>query len=614
MPIRVIRKKSGKSTSIQSKTRQVIQTERGELYQIVETTAAQDPNAFNGKIQGNDLIVERSHDGTTIVFKDCLNNCAPSSTAHNATVDAADSPCAVYLGEHSPILLTDLVTSTDTAATASSHTGMWIKIAGGALLLGGIGVAVGGGGGGDDNHSSHLMPPTVKLTNDTGTSNSDNITNDAHLTTSEIPSGVTRVYRIDGGEPVSNYSPIISSEDGVTHTIVVVDTDAAGNTASSSITFTLDNVAPSEHLSLTLNNDSGVSDSDFITNAHAITLWSDDGSSKDKYLIIDGDQNHAIAADAVDLSTLADGTHTFQAFVSDVAGNTVSSVVLTYILDTAIANPSASFDPISTSAVDLSNTSPTLLETPKADDIVLREYTLYNAQTDTTNIGTTFTMPSNGGGYELTIQDTDKAGNIATSTPFRFILGVGTDIDMTDPNSNWTDSDAKNTVFIGGGGNDVFHAEGGADIIYGCGGNDDAYINADNLSQLLVGKGLIDGGDGFDVVHINDVVADFNLANLVDYVKNIEVIQFNQSPSATITLSASDIMAISTINGIGASNILNDGVLDSAKYQMLFASSADSARVLLTNVNDWTKVGSAVYATHTFDIYNSLSMPVQILL
>src|SRR5439155_656419 len=82
-----------------------------------------------------------------------------------------------------------------------------------------------------------IATPTVVLSNDSGSSNSDNLTNDAALTVSPVAADVTRLYSVDGGPAAASYTA--PSGDG-SHTVVVTDTDTAGNTASASLSFTLD--------------------------------------------------------------------------------------------------------------------------------------------------------------------------------------------------------------------------------------------------------------------------------------------------------------------------------------------------------------------------------------
>src|SRR5207249_1089228 len=82
-----------------------------------------------------------------------------------------------------------------------------------------------------------IATPTIVLAHDTGTSNADNITNDAALNVSAAAADVNRSYSVDGGPASATYTaPAIDGS----HTVVVTDTDTAGNSASASLTFTLD--------------------------------------------------------------------------------------------------------------------------------------------------------------------------------------------------------------------------------------------------------------------------------------------------------------------------------------------------------------------------------------
>jgi hypothetical protein len=82
---------------------------------------------------------------------------------------------------------------------------------------------------------------TVGLTTDTGTSASDNITNNAAVTfgasnASSLPGVSTRKYFVDGVEKQSYVAGELAPG---RHTVEVVDSDLAGNVQRSSVTFTL---------------------------------------------------------------------------------------------------------------------------------------------------------------------------------------------------------------------------------------------------------------------------------------------------------------------------------------------------------------------------------------
>src|SRR6202008_1525723 len=84
-----------------------------------------------------------------------------------------------------------------------------------------------------------IATPTVALTNETGADSGDLINKDAALTVSAPAPDVTRSYSVDGGPASASYTAPTGQG---SHTVVVTDTDTAGNVATGSITFTLDTV------------------------------------------------------------------------------------------------------------------------------------------------------------------------------------------------------------------------------------------------------------------------------------------------------------------------------------------------------------------------------------
>src|SRR5439155_6787693 len=112
-----------------------------------------------------------------------------------------------------------------------------------------------------------IATPTLALSNDTGASNADKITNDASLSVSAAAADVGRSYSVDGGPASASYSA--PAVDG-SHTVVVTDTDTAGNSASASLTFTLDTTIATP--TIALSNDTGTSNADNITNDGVLTV------------------------------------------------------------------------------------------------------------------------------------------------------------------------------------------------------------------------------------------------------------------------------------------------------------------------------------------------------
>ena len=87
--------------------------------------------------------------------------------------------------------------------------------------------------------------PAVALTGDTGTSNSDHITNNPALALSSIEPGAKVEYSLDGGTTWSTSAPTAAQLAQGANTVDVRQTDVAGNvSAVTAFTFTLDTVAP----------------------------------------------------------------------------------------------------------------------------------------------------------------------------------------------------------------------------------------------------------------------------------------------------------------------------------------------------------------------------------
>ncbi|MEB3275670.1 MAG: Ig-like domain-containing protein, partial [Cyanobacteriota bacterium] len=107
--------------------------------------------------------------------------------------------------------------------------------------------------------------PTLALSNDSGISG-DQRTKEGALTFSALEAGGSRVIKVNG-TTVPSYTP--PSTDGV-YTVEVTDTDAAGNSGSASVTFTLDTEAPKPTVDLA--DDSGSADDDGLTNTGALTF------------------------------------------------------------------------------------------------------------------------------------------------------------------------------------------------------------------------------------------------------------------------------------------------------------------------------------------------------
>src|SRR4029077_14818676 len=145
---------------------------------------------------------------------------------------------------------------------------------------------------------------------------SDLLTNDASLTLSSVAGDVTRSFKVDGGAPSASYTAPTGQG---SHTVVVTDTDTAGNTANASITFNLDTVIATPTVALA--NDSGSSGSDLLTNDAALTVSAAAIDVTRSYSVDGG------LGSATYTAPTGQGSHTVVVTDTDTAGNTANASI-----------------------------------------------------------------------------------------------------------------------------------------------------------------------------------------------------------------------------------------------------------------------------------------------
>ncbi|MBX8971456.1 Ig-like domain-containing protein, partial [Citrobacter werkmanii] len=197
-----------------------------------------------------------------------------------------------------------------------------------------------------------VAAPVIALSDDTGTAG-DNQTRDATpgFTVSTDPDVFSVMVSIDGGTPVAATkvadgqwhidSSALADGD---HSIVATVTDLAGNTATSSLAFTVDTMLSVPTIDLADASDSGSSNSDNITNdtTPAFTLGSIDADVTKVQVIINGTAYPATLTDGTWTFTapvLADGDYSVTVQVTDDAGNVQTSTTLAVTVDTSVAAP-----------------------------------------------------------------------------------------------------------------------------------------------------------------------------------------------------------------------------------------------------------------------------------
>jgi large repetitive protein len=290
------------------------------------------------------------------------------------------------------------------------------------------------------------VAPTLALAADTGSSGTDHITNNGALNISGIESGATVAYSVDGG---SHWSSSFTAAEG-SNAVLVRQTDVAGNIgATSSLSFTLDTKAPNAP-TVALAVDSGVSNTDHITNNGTLALSGIETGATIQYSTNGGSTWSSNFTAVV-------GSNTVLVHQTDVAGNIGAASSLSFTLDTAATTPAFT-------SAQLNGTSSTMTMggTAEANSVV----TIYDLTTGkvagaaTTNASGawTFTTGKVSGIHTFNIAATDTAGNVGHTTMEAIIGTMGGEMikDVAGQNDILSGAQGLDTFVFGTGfGNDI---------------------------------------------------------------------------------------------------------------------------------------------------------------
>ena len=248
--------------------------------------------------------------------------------------------------------------------------------------------------------------PGVALTTDSGSSNSDHITNNGALTLSGIEAGALVQYSINNGTSWSNSFTAVEGP----NTVLVRQTDVAGNVSSAtSLSFTLDTHAPAAP-GVALTTDSGSSNSDHITNNGALTLLGIENGALVQYSINNG-------TSWSNSFTAVEGPNTVLVRQTDVAGNVSSATSLSFTLDThAPAAPGVALTTDSGSSNSDHITNNGALTLLGIENGALVQYSINNG----TSWSNSFTAVE--GVNTVLVRQTDVAGNVSSATSLSFTL------------------------------------------------------------------------------------------------------------------------------------------------------------------------------------------------
>ncbi len=269
---------------------------------------------------------------------------------------------------------------------------------------------------------------TARLANDTGSSSTDGITSNPTLTGTGAANAVVH-FTVDGSAIAGtttadasgawNFTPTALGNGS--HTVGVSET-AAGNTTSTSLTFTLDTTAPA--ITSRLANDTGSSSTDRITSnptltgtgaANAVVHFTVDGSAIAPTTTAD-----ASGAWSFTPTALGNGSHTVVASETDAAGNTASTS-LTFTLDnTAAAITARLANDTGSSSTDRITSDPTLTGAGAANAVVhftVDGSAIAGTATADASGAWSFTPTALGNGsHTVVASETDAAGNAGSAS------------------------------------------------------------------------------------------------------------------------------------------------------------------------------------------------------
>ncbi len=245
--------------------------------------------------------------------------------------------------------------------------------------------------------------PQISLDTDSGSLADDFLTNKGDFTVAGTEEGATVEYFVNGEWTTTAPTPVEGD-----NTIIVRQTDAAGNTSgSSTLTFTLDSTAP-DAPQISLDIDSGSLADDFLTNKGDFTVAGIEEGATVEFLV-NGEWTTSAP-------TPVEGDNTIIVRQTDAAANTSGSSTLTFTLDTTAPDaPQISLDIDSGSLADDFLTNKGDFTVAGTEEGATVEYFVNGEWT------TTAPTPVEGDNT-IIVRQTDAAGNTSGSSTLTFTL------------------------------------------------------------------------------------------------------------------------------------------------------------------------------------------------
>jgi Ca2+-binding RTX toxin-like protein len=296
--------------------------------------------------------------------------------------------------------------------------------------------------------------PTVALTTDSGSSNSDHITNVGTLNVTGVEAGALVEYSTNGG---STWTSSFTAVQGVNN-LQVRETDVAGNhSAATSFSFTLDTTAPVAP-TVALHTDSGSSNSDHITNSGVVDVSGLESGATWQYSIDNG--AHWTTGTGSSFTLTGDGLKNVLVHDTDVAGNVSGNTAFSFTLDSTapVLQFTSEAQSGNSGKVALGGTSDTSGIVHVFDNgTEIGTASVSNGQWSFTTAKVTDAV------HTFTVTETDVAGNLGTSSNVAIFGSSGAD--------TLTGGSGKD-IIMGNGGNDTIIGGAGGDTLIGGAGND----------------------------------------------------------------------------------------------------------------------------------------------
>ncbi|WP_193152515.1 Ig-like domain-containing protein [Vibrio navarrensis] len=385
---------------------------------------------------------------------------------------------------------------------------------------------------------------TVTLDVDSGSEADDFLTNNGSFTVSGQNDGATVEYFVDGEWTTTVPTPVEGE-----NTIIVRQTDAAGNTSgSSTLTFTLDTTAP-DAPQISLDTDSGSLADDFLTNKGDFTVaGTEDGATVEYF--VNGEWTTTAP-------TPVEGQNTIIVRQTDSAGNVSGSSTLTFTLDTTAPDaPQISLDTDSGSFADDFLTNKGDFTVVGTEEGATVEYFVNGEWT------TTAPTPVEGENT-ITVRQTDAAGNTSGSSTLTFTLDTtaqaGTvSIDPITSDDVITETEKNQTIIVTGSasGGDIKSGDVVTAIINGNeykgsvseDGTWELSVNGSDLAVDTAFEVTVNSTDaaGNEVTSTGESVHRFDDTPVI---VNIDIDPITEDSVINATESQSDITITGTVSG-----------------------------------------------------------------